>query len=196
MLKLYRVSRKIRETKETKVEVELNIDQKGEVEVKTPVNFFNHMLSTLLFYMNSTSRVVAEDKQNYDDHHVIEDVGITLGEAFKEALGDKKGIRRFAHAIVPMDEALILVAVDISGRGVSNIELQINREMVGDMATENVYHFFQSFSYHSGVNLHVIQLKGFNTHHIIEASFKALGISLYEASRIVYNEITSLKGVL
>ncbi|PVU68152.1 imidazoleglycerol-phosphate dehydratase, partial [Sulfolobus sp. SCGC AB-777_G05] len=76
------------------------------------------------------------------------------------------------------------------------IELQINREMVGDMATENVYHFFQSFSYHSGVNLHVIQLKGFNTHHIIEASFKALGISLYEASRIVYNEITSLKGVL
>ena len=191
-----RTARQVRETKETKVEVELNIDQKGEVKVQTPVRFFNHMLTTMLYYMNSTSTVIAEDKLGYDDHHVVEDVAITLGEAFKEALGDKRGIRRFANAIIPMDDALVLVAVDISGRGVSNVELSLKREEIGGLAIENVFHFFQTFSYHSGVNLHVIQLRGFNTHHIIEASFKAVGISLYEASRIVSQDIPSLKGSL
>lgn len=188
--------KKVRETKETKVEIELDIDQKGEVRVQTPVKFFNHMLSTLLYYMNSTSTVIAEDKLGYDDHHVVEDVAITLGEAFKEALGDKRGIRRFANEIVPMDDALVLVAVDISGRGVSNIELNLQRSEIGGLAVENVFHFFQTFSYHSGVNLHVIQLRGTNTHHIIEASFKALGMSLYEASRIISQDVLSLKGSL
>ncbi|BFH74488.1 imidazoleglycerol-phosphate dehydratase [Sulfurisphaera javensis] len=188
--------RKIRETKETKVELHLDIDKKGEVKVSTPVNFFNHMLSTLFYYMNSTAMLLAEDKQGYDDHHIVEDVAITLGEAFKEVLGDKKGIRRFSHQIIPMDEALVLVAVDISGRGVSNIELNLNREDIGGLATENIFHFFQSFSYNSGVNLHILQLRGYNTHHIIEASFKGLGFALYEATRIVYEETFSLKGSL
>ncbi|BCU71361.1 imidazoleglycerol-phosphate dehydratase [Stygiolobus caldivivus] len=188
--------KKVRETKETKVEVELNIDQKGEVKVVTPVKFFNHMLTTLLYYMNTTSMVIAEDKQCYDDHHVVEDVAITLGEAFKEALGDKKGIRRFANFVIPMDDALVLVAVDISGRGISNVELNLSRSEIGGLATENVFHFFQSFSYHSGVNMHIIQLRGTNTHHVIEASFKALGLSLYEASRIISQDIISLKGSL
>lgn len=188
--------RKIRETKETKVDIFLNIDKKGEVKVSTPVNFFNHILSTLLYYMNSTATVVAEDKQNYDDHHIVEDVAITLGEAFRDALGDKKGIRRFSHQIIPMDEALVLVAVDISGRGVSNVELNLEREEIGSLATENVFHFFQSFSYNSGVNLHILQLRGKNTHHVIEASFKGLGFALYEASRLIYEETFSLKGSL
>ena len=188
--------KKVRETKETKVEIELDIDQKGEVRVQTPVKFFTHMLSTLLYYMNSTSTVIAEDKLGYDDHHIVEDVAITLGEAFKEALGDKRGIRRFANEIVPMDDALVLVAVDISGRGVSNIELNLQRSEIGGLAIENVFHFFQTFSYHCGVNLHVIQLRGTNTHHIIEASFKALGMSLYEASRIISQDVLSLKGSL
>ena len=188
--------KKIRETKETKVEIFLDIDKKGEVKVSTPVNFFNHMLTTMLYYMNSTATIIAEDKQGYDDHHIVEDVAITLGEAFKEALGDKRGIRRFSNQIIPMDEALVLVAVDISGRGVSNIELNLEREEIGGLATENVFHFFQSFSYNSGVNLHIIQLRGKNTHHIIEASFKGLGLALYEASRIVYEETFSLKGSL
>lgn len=195
-MSISRSVKKIRETKETKIEIFLDIDRKGEVKVSTPVNFFNHMLSTLLYYMNSTASLIAEDKQNYDDHHVVEDVAITLGEAFKEALGDKRGIRRFSHQVIPMDDALVLVAVDISGRGVSNVELSLAREEIGDLATENVFHFFQSFSYHSGVNLHILQLRGKNTHHIIEASFKGLGFTLYEASRIIYEETFSMKGSL
>ena len=191
-----RVARYVRETRETRVEVELNIDERGEVRVETPIRFLNHMLATMLYYMNSTSTVIAEDRQGYDDHHVVEDIAIALGEAFREALGDKRGIRRFANAIVPMDDALVLVAVDISGRGVSNVELRLRRSEIGGLATENISHFLQAFSYHSGVNLHVIQLRGSNTHHILEAAFKALGISLYEASRVVSREVPSLKGVL
>ena len=191
-----RVARYVRETRETRVEVELNIDERGEVRVETPIRFLNHMLATMLYYMNSTSTVIAEDRQGYDDHHVVEDIAIALGEAFREALGDKRGIRRFANAIVPMDDALVLVAVDISGRGVSNVELRLRRSEIGGLATENIPHFLQAFSYHSGVNLHVIQLRGSNTHHILEAAFKALGISLYEASRVVSKEVPSLKGVL
>ncbi|QIW24341.1 imidazoleglycerol-phosphate dehydratase [Sulfolobus sp. S-194] len=188
--------RKTRETKETKIELYLDIDKKGEVKVSTPVNFLNHMLSTLFYFMNSTATLIAEDKQNFDDHHVVEDSAIVIGEAFKEALGNKKGIRRFSHQIIPMDDALVLVAVDISGRGVSNIELNLERDEIGGLATENIIHFFQTFSYNSGVNMHIIQLRGRNTHHIIEASFKGLGFSLYEASRIVYEETYSLKGSL
>ena len=191
-----RVARYVRETRETRVEVELNIDEKGEVRVETPIRFLNHMLATMLYHMNSTSTVIAEDRQGYDDHHVVEDVAIALGEAFREALGDKRGIRRFANAIVPMDDALVLVAVDISGRGVSNVELRLRRSEIGGLAAENIPHFLQAFSYHSGVNLHVIQLRGSNTHHILEAAFKALGISLYEASRVVSKDVPSLKGVL
>lgn len=114
---------KLRETKETKVEIFLDIDNKGEIEVSTPVNFFNHMLYTLLYYMNSTAKVNVVDRQNYDDHHVVEDTAITLGQAFKEVLGDKKGIRRFANTIIPMDDALVLVAVDISGEGLVTLSL-------------------------------------------------------------------------
>lgn len=193
---MYRVAKYVRETRETRVEVEINIDQRGDVRVSTPIGFLNHMLATLLYYMNATSTVIAEDRQGFDDHHVVEDVAIALGEAFREALGDKRGIRRFANAIIPMDDALILVAVDISGRGVSNVELRLRRDEIGGLATENVPHFLQTFSYHSGVNLHVIQLRGRNTHHVIEATFKALGISLYEASRVVSQEVPSLKGSL
>ncbi|WP_422398143.1 imidazoleglycerol-phosphate dehydratase [Sulfolobus tengchongensis] len=186
----------IRETKETRIEVFLDIDRKGEVKVSTPIPFFNHMLTTLLSYMNVTATIAATDKLPYDDHHVIEDVGITLGLAIKEALGDKRGIKRFSHQIIPMDDALILVAIDISGRGMAFVNLNLKRSNIGGMATENVSHFFQSFAYNSGITLHVNQLNGYNTHHIIEASFKALGLALYDATRIIDNEIRSTKGVI
>ncbi|MEM4884840.1 MAG: imidazoleglycerol-phosphate dehydratase, partial [Saccharolobus sp.] len=153
-------------------------------------------LTTLLYYMNSTGTINAIDKLPYDDHHIIEDVAIALGQALNEALGDKKGIRRFSHAIIPMDEALVLASIDISGRGMAFVDLNLRREEIGGMATENVYHFFQSFAYNSGITIHIRQLNGYNTHHIIEASFKALGLSLYEASRIVTDEIRSTKGTL
>jgi imidazoleglycerol-phosphate dehydratase/histidinol-phosphatase len=191
-----RYSRILRETKETKIELELDIDNPGNIEVKTPVPFFDHMLNTLLFFMRSSGKIVAEDKQNYDDHHVIEDTAIALGLAIKEALGNKEGIKRFSSNVIPMDEALVMLALDISGRGYSYVDLKLKREQIGGFSTENVSHFFGSLAQNAGITLHLMQIRGENDHHIIEASFKALGISLYEATRIMYSGTNSTKGIL
>ncbi len=189
-----RFSRLLRETKETKVQVEVELDGSGRVEVVTPVPFFNHMLETVLYYMGTDAKVYAEDKRGFDDHHVVEDVAIALGQAIREALGEKKGIARFADRTVPMDEALVQVAVDVSGRGLAFVELGLPRETIGGLATENVPHFFQSFAYNSGITVHVRKIRGENTHHIIEASFKAMGLALRDAFRVEGREIPSLKG--
>ncbi|QKQ99535.1 imidazoleglycerol-phosphate dehydratase [Metallosphaera tengchongensis] len=191
-----RYSEKVRDTKETRVQVKLELDGDGKVEVKTPVSFFNHMVHSLLFYMGTNSLVVAEDKQNFDDHHIVEDVGITLGLTLKEALGDKRGIRRFSSAIVPMDEALVMVAVDVSGRGYASVNLDLKREKVGDLSTENVSHFFWSFATNAGVTLHIRKLDGYNEHHIIEASFKGVGLVLKDACSLTGTDIRSTKGSL
>jgi imidazoleglycerol-phosphate dehydratase len=176
--------------------VEINLDSPGEIKVETPVPFFNHMLYTLLFYMRATSKVKGEDKQGYDDHHIVEDVAITLGTVLKEALGNKEGIKRFSHQIIPMDEALVMLALDISGRPYSKVELNLKRESIGGLSTENVPHFFSSLATNAGITLHLIQLRGENDHHVIEASFKALGLALYDATRVVYGGVTSTKGSL
>ncbi|AEB94447.1 MAG: imidazoleglycerol-phosphate dehydratase [Metallosphaera sp.] len=191
-----RYAERTRETKETLVEVKLEIDGNGEVKIDTPVSFFNHMLHSMLFYMSSNSSVLAKDKQGFDDHHVVEDVGITLGQSFKEAIGDKRGIKRFSSIVVPMDEALVLVALDISGRGFASVDLDLKREKVGDLSTENVPHFFWSFSVNSGVTLHIRKLSGFNEHHVIEAAFKGVGLALREACTIQDNLVRSTKGSL
>jgi len=191
-----RICRRIRETLETRVEVELNIDEIGDVRVTTPVKFFNHLLTTMLSYMNSTAMVNVVDRMPTDDHHIIEDSAIVLGEALSECLGDRIGIKRFADAIIPMDEALVIVSIDISGRGGAYVDLNIAKEILGDMATENLYHFIETFAKKSAITIHVVQLKGFNSHHIAEATFKGLGITLYESSRIVSSYIRSTKGVL
>ncbi len=191
-----RAARKVRETAETRVEVFLDIDEGGKVEVLTPIAFLNHMLSTMFTYMNATALINASEKLVYDEHHVVEDIAITVGEAFKEVLGDKVGIKRFASMITPMDDALVLVAVDISGRGGAYVKLKLWRELIGDLATENVIHFINSLAINSGITIHVIQLSGLNTHHIVEALFKGLGMTLYEASRIVSTSIRSTKGSL
>ncbi len=191
-----RVCRRVRETLETKIEVELNIDEAGEVRVSTPIRFFNHLLETMLSYMNSTATINAIDKKPFDDHHIVEDCAIALGETFNECLGDRVGIRRFANTIIPMDDALVMVSIDISGRGRAYIDLNIGRELLGDMSVENIYHFIETLAYRSAITIHVYQLKGFNSHHIAEATFKGLGITLYEASRIVSTRTRSTKGVL
>ncbi|MEM2261343.1 MAG: imidazoleglycerol-phosphate dehydratase [Ignisphaera sp.] len=191
-----RICRRIRETLETRVEVELNIDEIGDVRVTTPVKFFNHLLTTMLSYMNSTAMVNVVDRMPTDDHHIIEDSAIVLGEALSECLGDRIGIKRFADAIIPMDEALVMVSIDISGRGGAYVDLNIAKEILGDMATENLYHFIETFAKKSAITIHVVQLKGSNSHHIAEATFKGLGITLYESSRIVSSYIRSTKGVL
>lgn len=191
-----RSARRKRETNETLVEVALNIDEGGRINVETPIPFLNHILTTFLYYMNASTDIKAVDKLGFDDHHLIEDVAIALGEALKDSLGDRLGIRRYSSIALPMDDALILVAVDISGRGGAYVNLKSSREFLGGLSTENIPHFIESFARTSGITIHVVQLSGINTHHIIEATFKGLGIALFEASRIVNTSVRSLKGSL
>ncbi|MDK6028376.1 imidazoleglycerol-phosphate dehydratase [Ignisphaera sp. 4213-co] len=191
-----RVCKDVRETKETKVLVEFNLDEPGDVEVSTPIPFFNHMLETMFVYMNSRASILTEEKKRVDDHHIVEDTAITIGNALDKCLGDRVGVKRFSHQIIPMDDALILIAVDISGRGGSFIELNFTREAIGGLSLENVSHFIDSLAKRSGITIHVIKLKGLNDHHVVEAIFKGLGIALYDATRVVGGSIKSLKGVL
>jgi len=189
-----RVIDKTRETKETKIYIHLDIDNPGEVRVTTPVPFFNHMLHSLLFYMESEALVEAIDKQNFDDHHIVEDVAIVLGDSLAELLGDKKGIKRFSTYTIPMDEALVTVSLDISGRGGSYTDFHVKRDSVGGLSMENVPHFLDTLAKHSGITLHVIQHRGENAHHVVEAIFKGLGISLHDATRLLSSNVRSTKG--
>jgi imidazoleglycerol-phosphate dehydratase len=191
-----RSSRRVRETKETLVEISLDIDSCCSVEVSTPIPFLNHLLTTMFFYMRSNAYVKAVDKLGYDDHHIVEDVAITLGDVLRDSLGDKVGIKRFAYSIVPMDDALTLVAVDISGRGNAYVKLDVRREFIGGLAIENIYHFLESLARKSEITLHVVQLSGYNSHHILESVFKGLGMVLYEATRVVSDSVMSVKGSL
>ena len=154
------------------------------------------MLHSMLFYMKVNATILGEDKQGYDDHHIVEDVGITLGQAIKDALGDRRGIKRFSSAVIPMDEALVLVAVDVSGRGYASTNLDLKREKIGDLSTENVAHFFWSLATNAGITLHVRKLDGVNEHHIVEAAFKGVGLALGEACSIQGEGIRSTKGSL
>jgi len=147
-------------------------------------------------YMSSKAKIKAVDKMPCDDHHVVEDVAIAIGEALDKCLGDRVGIRRFAHAAIPMDDALVLVAVDISGRGGAYVELLDEKFTIGGFSTENLEHFIDTLAKRSKITIHVVRLRGSNTHHLIEATFKALGITLHEATRIVCNEVRSTKGVI
>jgi Imidazoleglycerol-phosphate dehydratase len=187
---------KRRETRETLIELSINIDEPGTVEVKTPVPFLNHMLHTLLFYMRATASLRAVDKLGYDDHHIVEDSAILIGDSLRELLGDRKRITRFGSAVIPMDDALILAAVDISGRGEGFVSLNLQREELGGMAAENVEHFMKTLAKKAELTLHLRQLDGHNTHHIIEASFKAVGVSIFLATRKTESEIMSTKGML
>nr|WP_275691914.1 imidazoleglycerol-phosphate dehydratase [Metallosphaera sedula] len=174
----------------------MELDGEGKVEIRTPVPFFDHMLHSMLFYMKVNATILGEDKQGYDDHHIVEDVGITLGQAIKDALGDRRGIKRFSSAVIPMDEALVLVAVDVSGRGYASTNLDLKREKIGDLSTENVAHFFWSLATNAGITLHVRKLDGVNEHHIVEAAFKGVGLALGEACSIQGEGIRSTKGSL
>jgi len=186
-----------RETRETRVEINLDIDSRGNIVISTPIPFFNHMLTTMFSYMNSTVSLVAIDKTPFDDHHIVEDVAIVIGEALDRCLGDRVGIKRYGFVVIPMDDALVLVSIDISGRGSAYTELNLRRESIGGLAIENVYHFIETLANRAGITIHVKQLSGVNTHHIIEAVFKGLGMTIYEATRIVEpGFVRSTKGVL
>ena len=184
-----------RKTSETDITIKMNLDGEGKYNIQTGVNFFNHMLESFSKHSMIDLDVDAEGDIEIDDHHTIEDIGILLGEAFLEAIGDKKGIKRMAHAIVPMDESVATVAVDISGRSYCNMKLDFKNEKIGDMTPDVVIHFFESFSSSAKLNIYGT-VEGANDHHKAEAVFKAFAKSIKEAIKIEHDQIPSTKGVL
>lgn len=188
-----------RTTGETKIALKLNLDGSGRYEIHTGVGFLDHMLALFARHGRFDLTVLCDGDTQVDSHHSVEDVGICLGKALREALGDCRGIRRYADITLPMDEALILCAVDISGRGTLGIALQIPSQKVGSFDTELVEEFFAAFVREAALTLHLRQLAGTNSHHIIEGCFKAFGRVLAGACSIdpaAADEIPSTKGVL
>lgn len=192
MTRIAKVSRK---TSETDIKIELNLDGSGNYEIDTGVNFFNHMLESFSKHSFIDLKIKAIGDIEIDDHHTVEDVGIILGEAFFKAIGDKKGIRRMGHAIVPMDESVATVAIDISGRSYCNMNLEFKNDKIGDMTSDIIIHFFESFASSGKLNIYGT-VDGINDHHKAEAIFKAFAKSLYEACKIEHDKILSTKGVL
>lgn len=170
-----------RSTKETQITVSLDLDGAGTAHIDTPVPFFNHMLDAFTRHSLIDVTVEAEGDVDVDDHHTVEDVGIVLGAVLREALGTKAGIARFGQAIVPMDEALVLCAVDISGRGQAFVEVPFEVQTIGSFDTQLVKEFFLAFAREAGITLHVRLLAGENAHHVAEACFKACGRALRQA---------------
>lgn len=188
-----------RKTAETDIELSLNIDGKGNSEINTGCGFLDHMLTLFARHGRFDLKVKCVGDVNVDYHHSVEDIGICLGQAFCAALGDMKGIYRYGNIILPMDEALVLCAVDISGRPHLEYGLEIPTQKVGDFDCELAYEFFIAFVRNSKMTLHIKSLAGTNSHHIIEGAFKAFGRTLDAATKInseYKDEIPSTKGVL
>lgn len=173
-----------RTTRETDVSVELCLDGRGSASVGTGVPFLDHMLDALARHGLLDLEVQASGDTAVDDHHTVEDVGIVLGGVVRDALGDMRGIARYGSAAVPMDEALVLCAIDVSGRGQAHVDLRFPVERIGTFDVQLVKEFLIAFAANAGVTLHVRQLAGENAHHIAEAAFKALARALMEAVRI------------
>ena len=188
-----------RKTAETDISLKLNLDGEGKSEINSGNGFMDHMLTLFAKHGRFNLTVLCNGDTNVDFHHSAEDIGICIGKAFKEALGDMRGITRYADIILPMDEALILCATDISGRSYLGLDLPLTSTRVGDFDTELVEEFLIAFVNNANITLHIKELAGKNTHHIIEGTFKALGRTLAKAVKIneeYKNEIPSTKGVL
>jgi imidazoleglycerol-phosphate dehydratase/histidinol-phosphatase len=184
-----------RNTKETKIKLSLNLDGNGEHTIDTGLKFYDHMLDQLAKHSGVDLVLKVNGDLEIDEHHTIEDSAIALGKAFKQALGDKRGIERYGF-LLPMDEALVQCAIDFSDRAYFIYEGKFDREYVGDFPTEMFEHWMKSFSEHAGMNLNLKIIDGNNTHHMIEASFKALAKSIKQAIQITGTELPSTKGVL
>lgn len=188
-----------RKTAETDISLTLKLDGEGKCEIDTGCGFLNHMLTLFAHHSSFDLCVKCVGDTDVDYHHTTEDIGIALGDAFREALGDMKGVTRYGNMILPMDESLILCAVDISGRSYLAYELDIPTYKVGDFDTELVEEFFASFVRHANITLHIKQLSGKNSHHIIEGAFKSVARALGSATKIDEKKrdcIPSTKGVL
>ena len=188
-----------RKTAETNIELSINLDGQGASNIDTGCGFLDHMLTLFASHGGFDLEVKCNGDINVDYHHSVEDVGICLGQAFKEAIGDCKGIKRYGNMILPMDEALVLCALDVSGRAYLAYGLQIPNEKIGDFDSELVEEFFLGFTRNAGVTLHLKQLDGRNSHHIAEGAFKAFARALGEAVSIDEkraDKVPSTKGVL
>ena len=187
-----------RKTGETDISMTLNLDGSGTSEIKTGIGFFDHMLNSFARHGFFDLKLDVDGDLDVDCHHTIEDTGIVLGEAIKKALGDKRGIRRFGSFILPMDDVLVLVAMDLSGRPYFCYDVALTTPKVGDFDTEMVREFFYAVSYSAGMNLHIKLLSGENNHHIIEGIFKAFAKALDEASSMDarIQDVLSTKGAL
>lgn len=187
-----------RKTGETEIQITLNLDGTGQTEISTGIGFFDHMLNSFARHGLFDLEVMVEGDLEVDSHHTIEDTGIVLGQVIAEAVGDKKGIKRFGNFVLPMDETLILCALDLSGRPYLVEDMKFSSPRLGAFDTEMVREFFYAVSYSAGMNLHLKMLEGGNTHHIIEAAFKAFAKALDEA--VSYDErigdVLSTKGRL
>ncbi len=184
-----------RKTSETDINIELNIDGEGNYDIDTGINFFNHMLESFSKHSYMDLKIKAIGDIEVDDHHTVEDIGILLGTAFNKAVGDKKGIRRMADATIPMDDSVAKIAIDISGRNYCNMDLKFKNDKIGDMTSDIIIHFFESFASSAKINIYGT-VKGTNDHHKAEALFKAFAKSLHYACIIENDKIPSTKGVL
>jgi len=190
-----RESKVSRKTNETDIEIKINLDGSGNTDINTGIAFFDHMLNSFAKHGSFDLTIKARGDLTVDDHHTVEDVGISLGSAIIKALGDKKGIARFADARVPMDEALASAAVDISGRSFLVFNAKFQNPNIGGLTSQNVQHFFESLTTNAGINVH-LDATGENDHHKAEALFKAFGIALKRAVKVTGSGIPSTKGVL
>jgi len=193
-----RIASNKRETLETKIELECRLDDPSVVEIQTDVGFFDHMMEAFARHGRIGLTLKVDGDLHIDSHHTVEDSGIVLGKALREALGDKKGIVRYGSSYVPMDETLGFAAIDISGRPFLHFEGEFQTQSLGNFDTELVKEFFRAFAFNAGITLHVRVLYGENTHHKIEAIFKAVGRALAEAIRIDPNikGVNSTKGLI
>lgn len=193
-----RISKMERNTKETEISLSLNIDGNGTSNVNTGIGFFNHMLEGFSKHGFFDLNVSVKGDLDVDGHHTVEDTGIVLGNAIKDAIGDKKGIKRYGYFILPMDDALVLCSIDLCGRPYLSFDCNFPTEMIGDFETQLVNEFFYALSYSAMMNIHIKLLSGFNSHHIAEAVFKAFAKALDEATtkdeRI--KDVLSTKGSL
>lgn len=188
-----------RRTAETEVNVLLDLDGTGKNDIATGVGFLDHMLTLFSVHSRFDLAVRCAGDTGVDDHHSVEDIGICLGQALKKALGDRAGICRYGDVALPMDEALILAAVDISGRGYLGLDLPVPTEKIGDFDTQLVEEFFMALTREAGITLHIRELAGRNSHHIVEGAFKAVARALRAATRVdpeMSGRIPSSKGVL
>lgn len=188
-----------RRTSETEIEVAVNLDGLGRASIDTGVGFLDHMLELLSKHALIDLEVRAKGDTKVDDHHTVEDIGIALGSAVKEALGDKRGIRRYGFFLLPMDDALVSAAVDFSGRSFLGWNVEFPAEKIGSFDSELVREFFQAFAAQAGANIHVERRSGVNGHHIAEAAFKALARSIRQAAELdprARGEVPSTKGAL